>query len=584
MVLTFQFRVRLLAKADCALILVQDEETLMRKLVGPLAAIMLTTPFLTAQNVSVTQSESRQGVPDSRPAPKQKLTPEQRERAMQLLEGAEAGASALDPASRAYALIQISRAYRLVDKKKAVELLEEAMTSAKVVGQDDERFKRLGGQLQEQAVRAMVQLAPEKADELLPQLDPRSREQVFNALLDYYERENKMDHAMDLLYRWGQDGEFPYGSAIKVMEKLTPEQQDQKQQLFTVALGSFQDHDPVGMYFGGGDFPAMIERFHNDLPGSLVHQAIDVVLEKARKTAEKDSKDSSPTISIASDKGAVQFNSIYTYRLFQLLPILKQIDPQEAEKLEKEQNDVQTLLAKYPQGMGSISEPKAGTDGMSFSVSSGDRGKGGGGPDGARLLDMQREAKIVKDAETHPQDALANAATLQAPNLRTNAYVTIARMTWKKNSSVARQALQKAVESLDKMDLEAQSMSTSEIAKLYLLWKDEDSAKKVIEKGIASTEKMYKNDINADDPNKAPKAYWPSTVAWRSMLSLASQVSPLWAATLLKEIPDDEIKTLAQLGIASALLDAQSPQTEIMSYTKEGGRMMIMNNEEKPRP
>ena len=503
---------------------------------------------------------------------------------MLLLEGAEAGARALDPASQAFAFIQISRAYQAVNKKKAVELLGEAMTAAKTVGQDNDRLTSLGARLQEQAVRAMVPLAPEKADELLPQLPPRSREQVFNGLLDYYEREKKLDHAMDMLFQLGQDGEIPYGSASRLMQKLSAEQQDQKQQLFTVALSSYKNHDSEGVYLGDSDFSNMIVQFYRELPASLIHQAIDVVLEKARTAAEKEAKESSPTtVSIASAKGAVQLNSTYSYRLFQVLPILQAIDPAEAEKLLKEQADVKALLAKYPQGVNSIGgDPKAGMQNTSFSVNSG-APKGRLRPDPDSALEMQREAQIEKDAEDHPQDALANVALLQAPNLKTSAYITVARLAWKKNPSVARQALQKAAESVDKMNPEVQSMSINEIAKLYMQWKDEESAKKVIEQGVASTDKVYRSDINPDDPNKAPKAYWPSTVAWRSMLALASQISPAWAASLLKEIPDEEIKTLAQLGIATALLRAQSPQTEIMSLTKNDGMMMITNTEERPR-
>jgi hypothetical protein len=565
----------------------------MQKSVWPPAVLIsfstiLVPQFGAAQDMNVNVQQQRAQVTSEKStAAEPKLTKAQRERAMQLLEGAEAGASGLDPASRAFVLIQVSRAYQSADRKKAVELLEQAITSAKLVGQDDDRFKGLGTRLQEQAAQAMVPLAPEKADELLPQLDPRSREQVFNSLLDYYDREGKLDHAIDMLYQFGQEGQFPYGSASRVIQKLGPEQQDAKQQLFTIALSSFQNSENSNeMRFGFGGFPSMVEQFYKDMPASLVHQAIDVILDKAKKEGEKQSKDSSPTISIASAKGAVQFNSIYNYRLFQLLPVLRTIDPEEADRLLKEQNDVQTLLGKYPEGMASVSgDPTgAGKSNTSFSFNSGgSSGRGGSGPDPAALLDMQREAQVNKQAEEHPQDAMANAATLQAPNLKTSAYVTIARQTWKKNPSLARQALEKAVDSVDKMNPEVQSMSVSEIARLYMQLKDEEGAKKVIELGVANTDKLYRADLNPDDPNKAPKAYWPSTVAWRSMLSLASEISPLWAANLLKEIPDDEIRTLAQMGIATALLHAQSPQTEIMSYTKNDGRMMIMNTEEKPR-
>jgi hypothetical protein len=114
-----------------------------------------------------------------------------------------------------------------------------------------------------------------------------------------------------------------------------------------------------------------------------------------------------------------------------------------------------------------------------------------------------------------------------------------------------------------------------EVVQFYVRMGETDEAKKYIEKGMGAAAKVYKDDTNPDDPNQAPKAFWPSVAGWRAMLSMASDISPLWASTLLKEIPDEEARTLGQLGIATALLQAEAPRTEIMTFTKEGARMMI---------
>jgi tetratricopeptide (TPR) repeat protein len=574
----------------------------MRKSAIALFACLIAVPgmFPQDQQISVEQrNTARQSAgPEKKDGPT--LTKQQQEQAMQMLEAAEAGARGMDPGSRAYALMQVARAYQDADKKKAVELLEEAMTSARMVGQEDEDLKSIGSRLQQQVLKAMVPLAPEKADEMLPQLDPKGREQVLSALLDYYEHEKRMDRALDVIYRIGQESEIPYGAASRVMEKMTPEQTADKQQLFTVALGSYRDHDHAGgMSFGEGDFANMIVEFQKDLPPSLIHQAIDVVLDSARKAAEKEAKDGQPTtISVASAQGAVQLNSTYMFRLFQLLPVLKSIDPDEADQLLKQQNDVQTLLAKYPQGMSSVSgDPKSkNSNSTSFMVSSGGPGPGGpggsgrrgpgapggGGFQGPNVLEMQRAAKIAQDAETHPQDALANASGLQNPGIRANAYLGIARSNWKKNSSVAHQALQKAAETVPQVEGDQQVMMFREIAQLYLRMGETDDAKKYISKGMDAAEKLLKADTNADDPNRAPKAYWPSSAGYRSMLSLAAQISPSWAATMLKEVPDDDLRALGQLGIATEMLQTGSKTTEVMSFNKEGERMMVMSNEGRP--
>ncbi len=559
----------------------------MRKALGSVLAVLLVSSVGVAQqNAQITQR--RQGARAEAPRREEpKLTPEQRERAMQLLDGAAAGAAGLDSGSRAYSLIEVARVYQSIDKKKAVELLEQAMTAANEVGRENEHLKQVGSQLQQRVLQAMVPLAPEKVDELLNQLDARGREQVLQALLDYYQREKKMDRALDVVYRMGAEGEIPYGAVEKIMQKMTPEQAADKEQLFTTSLASYRDHDHSSgsAAFGRGDFGDLIVRFAKDLPPSLVHQAIDVVLDGARKDAEKQSSFGGMTYSIASAQGAVQLNSVYQYRLFQLLPTLRKIDPDQADRLLKEQNDVQTLLAKYPQGMNSVA-PDRGNDGPggpggpSFMIGPGPRGGGeqGPGPGGMNPLEMQMAAKIAEDAEKHPQDALANAGSIQDPGIRTSAYMSIAQATWRKQPTVATQALEKAADSIDKLNGEQQVAHYQELVSLYKRMGATNDAKKYIEKGMSAAAKVFKRDTNADDPNQAPKAYWPSVAGWRSMLSLASDISPLYAATLLKDIPDDEARTLCQLGIATALLQAQSPTTEIMTFNKDSERMMITSS------
>ncbi|HEX6880117.1 MAG TPA: hypothetical protein VF135_07120 [Terriglobales bacterium] len=558
----------------------------MRKALGSSLAITLIAGMAVAQQNEQVIERHQGGRPQAPRHEEPKLTPEQRERAMQLLDGAASGAAGLDSGSRAYSLIEVARVYQFIDKKKAVELLEQAMTAANEVGRENDHLKQVGSQLQQQVLQAMVPLAPERVDDLLNQLDAGGRERVLQALLNYYQREKKMDRALEVVYRIGAESEMPYGAVEKIMQSMTPEQAADKQQLFTASLASYRDHDHPGgtEAFGRGDFGDLVVRFAKDLSPALIHQAIDVVLDGARKDAEKQSSFGGMTYSIASAQGAVQLNSVYQYRLFQLLPTLRTIDPEQADRLLREQNDVQTLLAKYPQGMNSVAPDRGkdgpgGPGGPSFMIGPGPRGDGSGpGPGGMNPLEMQKAAKIAADAEKHPQDSLANAGSIQDPSIRTSAYMSIAQATWKKQPSVARQALDKAADTIDKLSGEQQVTHYQELVSLYNRMGATDDAKKYIEKGMSAAAKVFKQDTNADDPNQAPKAYWPSVAGWRSMLSLASDISPLYAATLLKDIPDDEARTLCQLGIATALLRAQSPTTEIMTFNKDGERMMITSS------
>jgi tetratricopeptide (TPR) repeat protein len=581
-----------------------------------LLGLVLCSSIAIAQQSVEQQMQHRIAAPDSAGEVKvTKVTPEQRKRAMQLLDAADAQAHAMkDGGSRAFALMQLARAYRETDKKKAVDTLEDALSATRTM-EDEPRLQRIRARLQEQILDHLIPLAPDKIDDVLAQVDANGREKVLISLLRYYQLRKENDKALDTINRIAQEYEIPYDAVAGVMSNLMPEEAAEKQQLFTLCLASFRDHDHEGMRMGSSDFGPLVTQFHEQLPPALVRQAIDVLLDEARKRAQKEAESSQPTnISLSSAKGALAFSSYYDYRLFQLLPVLKSIDPQEADKLLKERQDVQTLLAKYPSGMSSISPemsappqggqqgprrgsgPGSGTSMMVTSGAPGPGGRGGGAPtgrapssggagmpgagqQGPNPLEMQRMAKLIEDSAQHPQDSIASAATISDPDMRVQAYIGIARECWKKNSSAAKMALGKAADAMTDMKPDQQLMGLRELATLYERLDDTDNAKKTIEKGLDAAEKLLKTDTNADDPNKAPKAYWPSTGAYRSMLALAARISPTWAVSMLKTIPDDDIKALNQIAIANALLDVRGGSLEIMQFTKDGGRMMMMNED-----
>ena len=504
--------------------------------------------------------------------PARKATPEQLERGRQMLQLAETQAAGLEGGMRSYAPMQVARAYQPTDKKKALALLEDALAATRSI--DDDNLKTRF-QLQKQILQEMVPLAPQRVDELLTQVEPQARASVLSSLLRYYETQKELSHAVEVLYRIAQESEMPYGAALRVMQALPSERAADAQQLFAVSLESFQDRKRDGACMGECDFVPLILRFWSRLPKETVLDAIDAVLKDARECGQKGS------ISMASDQGAVAFNSQYEFRLFQVLPVLRQLDESEAKKLLEEYQQVQTLLAKYPQGTDSLQPPNAGEGGpdrgpsASFMVSSDGPGGGrrGPGPQRPAPVEFQQVSKIAVEAEKHPRDALAMCAGVSNPNLRSQALLMIARSTWKNDSSIAREALQKFIELTPKLEIAQQVMSLSTAADIYLNMGETDDAKSVIEKGLAAAETAYKKDSNADDPNKALKAYWPSAEAYRGMLRLAVRISPVWAANLAKEISDPEMKVVAQIAMASSLLDVPAGATMIMNANKQGTTM-----------
>ena len=92
---------------------------------------------------------------------------------------------------------------------------------------------------------------------------------------------------------------------------------------------------------------------------------------------------------------------------------------------------------------------------------------------------------------------------------------------------------------------------------------------------MALADKAYKNDANADDPNKALKAYWPSTEGYRGFLRVASKISPTWAATLLKDIADPEVKVSAEAAMALQYMGMSSGRSEVITAKKDQMNVMM---------
>lgn len=90
---------------------------------------------------------------------------------------------------------------------------------------------------------------------------------------------------------------------------------------------------------------------------------------------------------------------------------------------------------------------------------------------------------------------------------------------------------------------------------------DNEKAMKAFEIGVKAAVAMYKEDNDAEDPNVAPKAYWPSTNECRNLVD-AGYTMNAGLAVSLQEIPDDEIKTFAQISLAKRLLGSSKANSD----------------------
>jgi tetratricopeptide (TPR) repeat protein len=388
--------------------------------------------------------------------------------------------------------------------------------------------------------------------------------------MPYYSKTRQLGRANELVMSTAQETEMPYEIASDLMSLLSDGHPDEIRTLFLSSLASFRNHTHYQIK-SSGDFPGMEVKFGSQLPPALVRDAADEVLSQARKADEKFGAVRMNS-EITSSQGVARFHSVYEFRLFQLMPVLMRLDPEEAKKLLQGSNEVRTSLSKYPNGLNSLGSDEGSKVNFVLTAGAGDD------ESGPSSLEIQRAAQISSEAQQHPQDALAKASTL-SPDLSVDVYIDIARATKKQEPAVALTALEKAKGLVDKLDLLDQLPSIQTIASLYLQLGKTELAKDSLEQALRLAMNLYRKDVDAKDPDQAPKAFWPSTNAYRGILIKAQKIDEVWATTLLKEIPDDGIRVFGQIAIASARSNLPPTEFHVFSRFKNDGVVTMYKDE-----
>lgn len=505
-----------------------------------------------------------------------KLTPDQ-VLANQTLESAESQARGLEAPMRSYSLIQIAEAFTVSDPAKARGLLQDAFSASLSV--QDDAFAREN--LQQDIFHALIPISMSDVEERLAQAEPRPRKQAADGIIARYIEKKQFGKAVDLVEQVASLDEFPYAAGGHLMDALPPEMNAEKQTLFASAAASYRAHEHKGAFgtIGDNSFTGLLTHFGDSIPPKLALESIDEILSQARKNDDKFS------VTVGGEGGSATFNSNYEYQLFAVLPLLRKLDESGADKLLKENAALQSTMQQYPNGMDSVSpKPAAAPDkdaqpkrGTTINVSD---NSSKAGSDEAMRQEMQRRSNLIlKEAETDPTQAIAQASALPLtiaawmPSPRANALEAIARSNMRKQPASARQAVAELRKAITDLPMRDQFRYISSAADIYLQMDDKDKAEDVVSDGLGVAAKLLDHDVNPDDPNKALKVWWPSTDAYRRLVEIETKISHPATAKLLQEIKDPDIRALESIMFARALLGLPMKRVTVAEKNKDGNRI-----------
>ena len=541
-------------------------------------------------NNLVATSPAQHAVITSKPRvvapPKPKLT-EQQKRGLVLLGQAETEATALQPDMRAYVEWQASIGYQKFDPMKSAKLLENAFTASSELSstatgncwtQNDESC-RVKHWLQDKILEEMEKRSPDRALELSAGLEKDFQTAVETRLLSTYLQQKKLEKAKDMLDRVaGEDG-YPFAEAANLMQAIPRSRATERAAIFSQALTNYRQVNTV-LWVDEGDFAAMLLRCWRELPPEMALDAIDAILEKTR--ADSDSNKQAVTIA-TGHHGDIRFSSSYQLRVFELLPLLRELDSARADSLLREQANLQALTKQYPNGMFSIDRkfgntPQDGTAPEVFAMQPVE-------DDGLARAEAdyaQQYTYIQETVTREAKDALAFALSL--PELtpdglhhpRLNALFEVASGTGRKSPEVCRSALAEIRKLVDDNQPAQVTNTLLHAAELYQQLGDSDNAKSTLKQAAHSIEQAYKKDSDLSDPNQAFKGNWPSTQLWGRCLHLSARVAPELQDSIMSDIPDTEIRSVLKVMIANGLLGAEPPEMVIAEMHNGKRHYMMM--------
>ncbi len=536
-------------------------------------ALSVTAP---AQNINT--NEQRREASSAKAAAEPKISDADRAKAIQLLEQSDAQSRAFEAPLRTYMLLQIAQAYLPLDKSKSQTLFKDAFTSSLEIRDDDELKQRL----QDPILTGLLTISQPDVEELLPQAEPPARQKATNAIIQRYLTNKNFGRAVELTEGMNSWTEFPYGTAAQVMAVLPDTMNGDFRTLFTQAVSSYSTHEHKGINIGGS-LPVLIVKFAGKLPPQQVEDAIDEVLKQAKQQ-------DNASITLSGEGGTASFGSAYDYQLFQLLPTLRKVDEGRAKKLLDEDQAVKALSQQYGNGVQSLDpgladSPNAKPDqprhsGLSVDVRNGDSGRSGPSPEDQMRAELDRRARqITRDSEQDPMQAIAQAMTLPASfeggASRETALLGIAQANIKKNPMAAKQAFDELRKSSQQLKPQQQVRYFAAAAKGYVQLGEMESAQKTVSEGMKVADDLLVQDKNADDPNKAMKAWWPSVDGYRQFLEIETSISQKEALAMLSDIQDEEMQTIERVMFTNALLGKPMKQSIVSVKTKNNNSMMI---------
>jgi hypothetical protein len=480
--------------------------------------------------------------------------PTPRQKARELLDGAAEMIAATRLDVQAVALMHLAENYQVFDKKKAIGYFKQAFTAATLPPTGQGAFAR---STQMEIAVALAALDSAEGIAMLKLIEPRTegydnRSFVATRIIGILVDKGQMQTAIDLADYMGGAGAYPFTGVGRIMSKLPPGD-SQFAALFSSALSAYAVKPDRS-------FAELLARYYKELPPGMVQAALSRIL--ASVISGKDGRFQAETLS--SSKGTVTFTTREDAELFDVAPLVRQIDSKRYEDLLGTHAELRSALQLFPGGGPSIADDRGITI---YTVGSGPGKVSDPAAEKHALEAANNRMKMVALINTRTEEVMAALAKdpdkaldlvsqIPSPPKQAEVLGRIAQSVSENDATTARRVLSKCVALLEDVKYpEDRVIAWDNVAGAGLAVKDEPLVQRAIDRMLADAAELYKEDTNGDRPNRAGRENWPSTQAYRRALIRAAKLLHVDAEPILQQITDPDQNVLARITLAQALLD-----------------------------
>lgn len=484
--------------------------------------------------------------------------------ARELLEKAAITAAAAQPEMHALAMMYLGGAWQKLDKKQSAGCLRQAFAAAGALP-DAGRAARIQAEIVKSAARVDVQEACELL-RAMPGTDrPEARTEAAERVVEELIARRDFDKAVEVLALTPASAAYPFDAALRLFKAL-PKDDSRRVIVFGNAATAYRRAP-------GDAFRTMLAKHWKAVPREMAQTALAAVVNDIRGREEEPGTGES----IETPKGTLKLGSRKAMDLFDLLPVLRALDPIRAKELLEQYPDLGAAAKLYPDGRQSVGHAmqtvqRPNQTSSSYSSDEFDAMPSISMFDGNDFAKMQEGIRAFTAAvrkageawaafEKDRPRALSLADEVAVPTIRAELYLRFARAM---ESGEFHSKCDTLISDIpDARDRIAPLLS---LAELEHKRKNGKGAWDALERAMAGVLEAYRSDTDGEHPNRAPRVFWPSTLGCRGVVWQAAKLFSARTEALFAGLPAD-LLLLAQIELAATLLGDSDFDAEHRSFS-----------------